>query len=114
MCAGSLLANRELYLIFLRTLNSFEILPQPSVITSSSSPEKSSSNNNNNNNVVLDPHGHPVPWAKDVDIHPVSGSADPTSLVTMSRHFKVVFKPRDAGRLARAIERNVREKGSGD
>lgn len=106
MCAGSLLANRELYLIFLRTLNSFEILPQP--VTFSSSSEKSS------NNVVLDPHGHPVPWAKDVDIHPVSGSADPTSLVTMSRHFKVVFKPRDAEGLARAIERNVRVKGSGD
>lgn len=26
MCAGSLLANRELYLIFLRLLNSFELV----------------------------------------------------------------------------------------
>lgn len=27
MCAGSLLANRELYLVFMRTLNSFHIQP---------------------------------------------------------------------------------------
>jgi 3-hydroxyphenylacetate 6-hydroxylase len=27
MCAGSLLANRELYLIFMRTINSFRIEP---------------------------------------------------------------------------------------
>lgn len=27
MCAGSLLANRELYLVFMRTLNSFRIDP---------------------------------------------------------------------------------------
>lgn len=27
MCAGSLLANRELYLVFIRTLNSFRIKP---------------------------------------------------------------------------------------
>ena len=27
MCAGSLLANRELYLIFMRTINSFKIEP---------------------------------------------------------------------------------------
>lgn len=101
MCAGSLLANRELYLVFLRTINSFEIRAEP---TSEKSTDQ----------VVLDPHGHPVPWARDVDIHPVTGSADPTSLVTMSRHFKVVFKPRDAGRLKESIERNIREKGSGD
>lgn len=101
MCAGSLLANRELYLIFLRTINSFDIRAEP---TSEKSTDQ----------VVLDPHGHPVPWARDVDVHPVTGSADPTSLVTMSRHFKVVFKPRDAGRLKEAIERNEREKGSGD
>lgn len=28
MCGGSLLANRELYLTFMRTLNSFRIVPQ--------------------------------------------------------------------------------------
>lgn len=27
MCAGSLLANRELYLVFIRTLNSFRLEP---------------------------------------------------------------------------------------
>ncbi|OMP86166.1 Cytochrome P450 1A1 [Diplodia seriata] len=101
MCAGSLLANRELYLIFLRTLNSFEILPAPG--------EKE-----DDDVVLLDPHGVPVPWARDVDMDPVGGSADPTSLVTMSRHFKVVFRPRDAGRLGVAIEGNERVKGKGD
>ncbi|OJD40715.1 3-hydroxyphenylacetate 6-hydroxylase [Diplodia corticola] len=110
MCAGSLLANRELYLIFLRTLNCFEILP---CVPAPSSSEKSRADGRDDD-VVYDPHGHPVPWAKDVDMDPVSGSADPTSLVTMSRHFKVVFRPRDTERLGKAIERNVELKGSGD
>lgn len=102
MCAGSLLANRELYLVFLRTLNSFEILAE-----APSSEELV-------DKVILDPHGQPVRWARHVSSHPVAGSADPTSLVTMSRHYKVVFKPRDAGRLREAIERNERVTGSGD
>lgn len=60
MCAGSLLANRELYLIFMRMLSCFEILK-----------------------------------GTDVDTHPVKGSADPTSLVTIPRRYEVVFKPRN-------------------
>lgn len=68
MCAGSLLANREMYLIFLRMLNSFEI-------------EQDS----------------------DVDVHPVRGSADPTTLVTMSKPYKVIFKPRNAKALREAL-----------
>ncbi|KAL5115105.1 hypothetical protein ACEQ8H_007020 [Pleosporales sp. CAS-2024a] len=70
MCAGSLLANRELYLVFLRMLASFEIVPD-----------------------------------SDVDTHPVRGSADPTSLVTMCRPYQVVFKPRNEGILRRELER---------
>ncbi|KAF2659135.1 cytochrome P450 [Lophiostoma macrostomum CBS 122681] len=68
MCAGSLLANRELYLVFLRMLNSFEIVQDSQVET-----------------------------------HPVKGSADPTSLVTMSRHYKVIFKPRNEAALRDAL-----------
>lgn len=60
MCAGSLLANRELYLAFMRMLSCFEIVG----------------------------HG-------DVDVHPVRGSSDPTSLVTMPHRYEVYFKPRD-------------------
>lgn len=60
MCAGSLLANRELYLVFLRMLSSFEIVK-----------------------------------ADNVDTRPVEGSADPTSLVTMPKRYKVIFRPRD-------------------
>lgn len=72
MCAGSLLANRELYLVFVRMLNSFEI-------------------------------------GKDteVDVHPVRGSADPTSLVTMSRHYKVFFRPRNERALREALGAEV-------
>jgi len=33
--------------------------------------------------------------SEDVDIHPVSGSVDPTSLVTMPRRYKTKFVPRD-------------------
>lgn len=68
MCAGSLLANRELYLVFLRMLSSFEILQ-----------------------------------VSDVDVHPVRGSSDPTSLVTMCRDYKVIFKPRDERSLRAAL-----------
>lgn len=68
MCAGSLLANRELYLVFLRMLNSFELVPD-----------------------------------SEVDTHPVRGSSDPTSLVCMCKHYKVIFKPRDAGVLREAL-----------
>ena len=69
MCAGSLLANRELYLTFMRMLNSFEIL----LIT-------------------------------EVDTHPVRGSADPCSLVTMCRHYEVVFRPHNEAALRRSLD----------
>lgn len=81
MCAGSLLANRELYLVFLRTLACFEIRP-----------------------------------ATDVDIDPVTGSADPTSLVTVCGSYEVVFVPRNAAALARelALAEIAREKKEGE
>jgi 3-hydroxyphenylacetate 6-hydroxylase len=69
MCAGSLLANRELYLVFLRMLNSFELVQD-----------------------------------SEVDTHPVRGSADPTSLVCMCRHYKVKFKPRNERALRQALK----------
>lgn len=68
MCAGSLLANRELYLTYMRMLNSFEILQDSQVET-----------------------------------HPVLGSADPESLVTMCKHYKVIFKPRNERALREAL-----------
>ena len=60
MCAGSLLANRELYLVFMRMLSCFEIVS-----------------------------------GSEVETHPVKGSADPTSLVTMPKWYEVYFKPRN-------------------
>ncbi|KAF2164989.1 hypothetical protein M409DRAFT_67662 [Zasmidium cellare ATCC 36951] len=69
MCAGSLLANRELYLAFMRMLSCFEIVS----------------------------HG-------DVDVHPVRGSSDPTSLVTMPHRYQVYFKPRNEKVLRSIIE----------
>jgi 3-hydroxyphenylacetate 6-hydroxylase len=68
MCAGSLLANRELYLVFLRMLNSFEVVQD-----------------------------------SEVDVHPVRGSSDPTSLVTMCQPYKVIFKPRNEKALREAL-----------
>lgn len=68
MCAGSLLANRELYLVFLRTLNCFQIVKD-----------------------------------SEVDTHPVRGSSDPTSLVSMCNHYKVKFVPRNEVALRRAL-----------
>lgn len=69
MCAGSLLANRELYLIFMRMLNCFEIQKHD-----------------------------------DIDVHPVTGSSDPTSLVSIPRSYKVKFLPRNEKALKKSIE----------
>ncbi|GKT45363.1 3-hydroxyphenylacetate 6-hydroxylase [Colletotrichum spaethianum] len=68
MCAGSLLANRELYIVYMRLLNSFKI-------------EK----------------------YDDVDHHPISGNADPTSLVAMPRPYRARFVPRNINALRDAL-----------
>ncbi|KAF2838829.1 cytochrome P450 [Patellaria atrata CBS 101060] len=73
MCVGMMLANRELYLLFIRMLNSFEIIQY-----------------------------------SDVDIDPLLGSADPTSLVTMCKEYKVIFKPRNADALRRDLDATLR------
>jgi 3-hydroxyphenylacetate 6-hydroxylase len=39
-----------------------------------------------------------------IDAHPVSGNSDPTSLVAMSRRYRVRFVPRDGVALRRALE----------
>lgn len=70
MCAGSLLANRELYLVFIRMLNAFEIRP-----------------------------------ADEVDVHPVRGNSDPTSLVAMPERYKAFFVPRRKVALRNALEK---------
>ncbi|KAL7905164.1 cytochrome P450 [Trichoderma velutinum] len=70
MCAGSLLANRELYLVFIRLLNSFYIKKHD-----------------------------------DVDCHPVTGNADPKSLVALPPRFKSYFVPRNDTALRVAVEK---------
>jgi 3-hydroxyphenylacetate 6-hydroxylase len=72
MCAGSLLANRELYLTFIRLLNSFRI-------------EK----------------------VDDVDVHPVRGNMDPTSLVSMPQRYRARFVPRNENALRNALDKFV-------
>ncbi|ODA79179.1 hypothetical protein RJ55_04771 [Drechmeria coniospora] len=73
MCAGWQLANRELYLVYMRLLNSFRV------------------------------ESHDA-----VDCHPVSGNADPRSLVAMPRRYRVRFVPRDAEALAEAMRETAR------
>jgi len=68
MCTGSLLANRELYLVFIRMLGSFVLVPDSAV-----------------------------------DVHPVRGSSDPTSLVTMCKPYSVFFRPRNERALRDAL-----------
>lgn len=70
MCAGSLLANRELYLVFIRLLNSFYIKKYD-----------------------------------DVDCHPITGNADPKSLVALPPRFKSYFVPRNDTALRAAVEK---------
>lgn len=69
MCAGSLLANRELYLVYMRLLSSFRI-------------EKYDG----------------------VDCHPITGNADPTSLVAMPERYRALFVPRNPVALKAAME----------
>ncbi|KJZ75170.1 hypothetical protein HIM_05364 [Hirsutella minnesotensis 3608] len=69
MCAGSLLANRELYLLYMRLLNSFRIERYDQV-----------------------------------DCHPLSGNADPTSLVAMPKRYRALFVPRNPQALREALE----------
>ncbi|KAM0444316.1 hypothetical protein ACHAO4_010268 [Trichoderma viride] len=71
MCAGSLLANRELYLIFMRLLNSY----------------------------IIKKHDN-------IDCHPVTGNADPTSLVALPLRFKSYFIPRNNIALSKALEKD--------
>lgn len=71
MCAGSLLANRELYLVFMRLLSAFTI---------------------------------ELPSGKDVNIDPIGGNADPASLVSMPKRYRVVMRPRDEVQLRRELE----------
>ncbi|RYP70714.1 hypothetical protein DL769_004885 [Monosporascus sp. CRB-8-3] len=68
MCAGSILANKELYLVYMRLINSFR----------------------------LDKF-------EDIDYHPVSGNADPRSLVAMPRRYRSLFVPRNERALAEAL-----------
>ena len=68
MCAGSLLANRELYLIFMRMLNNFRI-------------EK----------------------YDDIDCDPITGNADPKSLVTLPNRYRVKFIPKNEAALRNAM-----------
>jgi len=70
MCAGSLLANRELYLLFLRMLNAFKL-------------------------EEVD--------GEELEVDPIKGNLDPTSLVAMPRPYRVKFVPRDEERLRKAI-----------
>lgn len=69
MCTGTLLANRELYLAFLRMVSSFRI-------------EK----------------------VDDMDVDPVKGSLDPTSLVSMPHRYKARFVPRNKEMLETALD----------
>lgn len=78
MCAGSLLANREMYTIYLRLIHAFEI---------------------SNVQAVSDGHGSDV-----VDTHPVNGVEDQTQLVSVPRRYRVRLVPRNEKVLRTALD----------
>ncbi|KAL8404676.1 hypothetical protein RB594_009511 [Gaeumannomyces avenae] len=78
MCAGSLLANRELYLLYMRLIASFTLKPA----TSGSNP--------------------------DLECHPLLGNSDPALLTAMPRPSRVFFVPRDRKRLEVALAEGQR------
>jgi 3-hydroxyphenylacetate 6-hydroxylase len=74
MCAGSLLANREMYTIYLRLLAAYKI-----------------------EDVEAEDGG-------EMNTHPVKGVIDPTQLVSVPKRYKVRVVPRDAEALRRALD----------
>ncbi|EXJ84301.1 3-hydroxyphenylacetate 6-hydroxylase [Capronia epimyces CBS 606.96] len=79
MCAGSLLANREMYTIYLRLLSAFEI-----------------------RDVEAADGGA-------VNTHPVKGVEDHTQLVSVPKRYRVRLVPRDEGCLKKALDEYVGE-----
>ena len=73
MCAGSLLANREMYTIYLRLISAFEL-----------------------KDVVAEDGGV-------MDSHPVRGVEDQTQLVSVPKRYRVRAIPRDEAGLRRAL-----------
>ncbi|KAJ5624346.1 hypothetical protein N7510_000655 [Penicillium lagena] len=72
MCAGFMLANRELYLLFMRIISCFKIQVD-----------------------------------EDIDIHPVTGTANPKKLVSQPHRYRAKFVPRDANVLRYALDNFV-------
>jgi 3-hydroxyphenylacetate 6-hydroxylase len=72
-CTGTLLANGELYLIFLRLITAFEVRDA----------------------VGVD--------GEEVDIHPVRGVVDQRLIVSMPRRYRVKIVPRDEEKLGEAL-----------
>ncbi|KAJ9643706.1 uncharacterized protein PV06_09111 [Exophiala oligosperma] len=73
MCAGSLLANREMYTIYLRLLSAFEITDLKAVD------------------------------GGEMNTHPVDGVIDPTQLVSVPKRYTVRVVPRDEAGLKKAL-----------
>lgn len=73
MCAGSLLANREMYTIYLRLLSAFRI-----------------------ESVEAEDGG-------EMNTHPVRGVIDPTQLVSVPKRYKVRVAPRNVRELKKAL-----------
>lgn len=89
MCAGSLLANREMYTIYLRLISAFEIRDVQ----------------------VAEGHGHghghgSAKTTDVVDTHPVNGVEDQTQLVSVPRRYRVRLVPRDEEALRLALAEN--------
>ena len=80
MCGGSLLANREMYTIYLRLISAFEIKDVKAV------------------------DGGPM------ETHPVEGVEDQTQLVSVPKRYKVKVVPRDEAGLRQALEEYDDEK----
>lgn len=79
MCAGSLLANREMYTIYLRLLSAFEITDAK----------------------ALD--------GGEMETHPVRGVQDQTQLVSVPKRYTVRLVPRDETELRRELDEVVDE-----
>lgn len=80
MCAGSLLANREMYTIYLRLLSCFEIKDARTL------------------------------EGERVETHPVEGVEDQTQLVSVPKRYTVKMVPRDEYALREALKKGETEK----
>ena len=105
MCAGSLLANREMYTIYLRLLGAFEIKDVVLGGDADADADADAGAGAGGKTKVAD--------EEKFETHPVRGVEDQTQLVSVPRRYRVRVVPRDEAALRKALQEAGEKDGQG-